>query len=78
MAATRRSKCDQEEYYPASEVTGSGESARLRWRRNRQEELPKSKVRGGGREERPHIQGLVSVWAQEGVEELFHIQGQEG
>ena len=38
---------------------------------------PTSKVRGGGREERPHIQGLVSVWAQEGVEELFHVQSQE-
>ena len=35
-------------------------------------------VRGGGQEEQPHIQGAVTTWAQEGLEELFHIQGQEG
>ena len=31
----------------------AAESARLRWRRNGGEELPKSEVRGGGREELP-------------------------
>ena len=36
------------------------------------------KVRDGGREEQPHVQGVVAVWVQEGQEELFHIQGQEG
>ena len=35
-------------------------------------------VRGGGREELPHIQGAVAAWVQEGLEELLHIQGQEG
>ena len=39
---------------------------------------PTSKARGGGREEQPHAQGVVAVQAQEGLEELFHIQGQEG
>ena len=39
---------------------------------------PKSKVRGGGREELPHIQGEVAAVAQEGQEELLHVQGQEG
>ena len=39
---------------------------------------PTSEVRGGGREEQPHVQGAVAVWAQEGLEELFHVQGQEG
>ena len=34
--------------------------------------------RGGGREEQPHIQGAAAVRAQEGREELLHIQGQEG
>ena len=29
-------------------------------------------------EEQPHLQGLVAVRAQEGLEELFHIQGQKG
>ena len=33
---------------------------------------PASKVRGGGLEEQPHVQGAVAAWAQEGLEELFH------
>ena len=37
-----------------------------------------SETRGGGREEQPHIQGAVAVWGQEGLEELLHVQGQEG
>ena len=37
-----------------------------------------SKARGGGREEEPYIQGAVAAWVQEGLEELFHVQGQEG
>ena len=35
-------------------------------------------IRGGGREEQPHVQGAVAVRAQEGLEELLHVQGQEG
>ena len=35
-------------------------------------------ARGGGREEQPHIQGVVAVWAQEGLEEPSHAEGQEG
>ena len=93
------------------------ESARLRLRRNGREELPKSEVRDGGREElshvrgqrqqsggatlrlrsgaaagrsyptpeargsgcvdQPHIQGAVAARAQEGLEELSHLEGQE-
>ena len=30
------------------------------------------------KQEQPHVQGAVAVWAQEGREELLHIQGQEG
>ena len=26
----------------------------------------------------PYIQAVVAVWAQEGREELLHVQGQEG
>ena len=37
-----------------------------------------SEARGRGRVEQPHVQGVVAVWAQEGLEELFHIQGQKG
>ena len=54
------------------------ESARLRWCRIGREELPKSKVRGGGREELPHDQGAVAMRAQEGLEELSYDEGQEG
>ena len=38
---------------------------------------PKPKARGGGREEQPHVQGAVAVQAQEGLEELSHVEGQE-
>ena len=37
-----------------------------------------SEVRGGGWEELHHVQGAVAAWAQEGLEEVFHVQGQEG
>ena len=46
-----------------------------------QEELPhapKPEARGGGREEQPHLQGAIAVWAQEGLEELSYTEGQEG
>ena len=39
---------------------------------------PTPKVRGGGPEEQPHVQGVVAVRAQEGRGELLHVQGQEG
>ena len=39
---------------------------------------PTSEVRGGDWEELPHVQGAVAAWAQEGREELLHVQGQEG
>ena len=35
-------------------------------------------ARGGGWEEQPHVQGAVVAQAQEGLEKLFHVQGQEG
>ena len=59
-----------ERSYPASEVRGGGP-----------EELPhtpKPEVRGGGQEDQPHVQGAVAAWAQEGLEELSHFEGQEG
>ena len=31
-----------------------------------------------GWEEQPHVQGVVAVWTQKGLEELLHVQGQEG
>ena len=59
-----------ERNYPTSEVRGGG------W-----EELPYAptpEARGGGREDQPHIQGAMAARAQEGLEELSHVEGQEG
>ena len=35
-------------------------------------------VNGGGQEEQSHIQEAMAALAQEGQEELLHVQGQEG
>ena len=35
-------------------------------------------ARGGGREDQPHIQGAVAARSQDGLEELSHVEGQEG
>ena len=39
---------------------------------------PTPEARGGGLQEQPHVQGAVAAWVQEGLEEVFHVQGQEG
>ena len=39
---------------------------------------PTTEARGGGREDQSHVQGAVAVWAQDGLEELSHFEGQEG
>ena len=59
-----RSRGAAEKRYPASEVRGGDERS-----------YPASGARGGGREEQPHA---LAVWAQEGLEELSHVEGQEG
>ena len=53
-------------------------SSRLQRRRNGGEELPKSEARGRCREDKPHVQEAVAAWAQEGLEELSYVEGQEG
>ena len=56
-----------ERSYPTSEV-----------RRGGREEIPqalKPKARGSGWEDQPHA---VAARAQEGLEELSHVEGQEG
>ena len=53
-----------ERSYPMSKVRGGDETS-----------YPTSEVRGGGREDQPHA---VAARAQEGLEELSHIEGQEG
>ena len=52
---------------PGSYSTGAAERS-----------YPMSEVRGGSQEELSNVQGVVAAWAQEGLEELLHIQGQEG
>ena len=52
---------------PGCDSTGAAERSYL-----------KRKARGGGQEEQPHVQGVVAARVQEGLEELFHVQGQEG
>ena len=39
---------------------------------------PASEVRGGSWEEQPQVQGAMTAWAQDGLEELSHVEGQEG
>ena len=39
---------------------------------------PTCKVGDSGREEQRQAQGVVAAWVQEGLEELSHIEGQEG
>ena len=34
-------------------------------------------ARGGGQEDQLHVQGAVAVLAQEGLEELSHVEGLE-
>ena len=65
--ARPRSGAAAERRYPASEGRGGG-----------REELHTPKVRGSSREEQPHIQGAVAARVPEGLEELLHVQCQEG
>ena len=39
---------------------------------------PMPEARGGGWEDQPHVQGAVAARAQEGLEELSHVEHQEG
>ena len=39
---------------------------------------PTPEARDGGREDQPHVQGVVAAWVQEGLEALSHVEGQEG
>ena len=63
---------------PRPRSGAEAESARLRWRRSSQEEL--SHVWDQVRQPRgaTPLQDAVAAWAQEDLEELLHIQGQEG
>ena len=67
--------------YPTSEVGVAAESARLQRRRNGREKLPRAGGQGqrpGGTTLHPKNGGAVATRAQEGLEELCHMEGQEG
>ena len=72
-----------ERSYPASEVRGSDKRSypTSKVRGGGREEIPhapKPKARSGGWEDQPHFQGAVPARAQEGLEELSQVEGQEG
>ena len=55
---------------PKPEARGGG--------REEQPHASTPKARGGGWEDQPHVQGAMAARAQEGLEELSHVKGQEG
>ena len=75
-----------ERSYPESEVRGGGReelphAPTPEARCGGQEELPHAstpEARGGGWEDQPYLQEAVAVRAQENLEELSHVEGQEG
>ena len=79
-------KGGDERSYPASKVRGGGLEELLHTptpeaRGGGWEELPQAptpEARGGGREDQPYLQEAVTVQVQEGLEELSHVEGQEG
>ena len=64
------------------EVRGSDERSYLGPRSGavagRRYPMPQAQGRDGSLEDQPQVQGAVAAWAQEGLEELSHIEGQEG
>ena len=72
--------------HPASEAGPAPEAMAVAGRSNPTPEAraatgssnPMPKARGGGREGQCHIQGVVAVQVQEGLEEPSHVEGQEG
>ena len=67
-----------ERRYPTSEVRGSGRECQAATAQEWLRGATQVQGRGGGREEQPHIQGAVAAQVQEDMEELSHIEGQEG
>ena len=77
--------------YPTSEVRGSGQECQAAMAQERlrgatpclrpgaaaNRIYPTSEARGGGREDQPHVHGALAVQAQEGLEELSHVEGQK-
>ena len=72
-----------ERSYPTSEARGGGRRSypmppHPRPRAAAGRSIPTTKARGGGQEDQPHVQGAVAAQAQEGLEELSHVEDQKG
>ena len=64
--------------YPASTVRGCGRECQAVTAQEQPKGATPSEARDSGQKEQPHVQRAVVAWVQDGLEELFHIQGQEG
>ena len=67
MSEVRGSGREELPHAPKPEARGGG-----------QEEQPTPEARAGGQEDQPHVQGAMAARAQQGLEELSHVKGQEG
>ena len=67
MSEVRGSGREELPHAPKPEARGGG-----------QEEQPTPEARAGGQEDQPHVQGAMAARAQQGLEELSHVEGQEG
>ena len=66
-----------ERSHPTSEVRGRSREDPMA-KGGGQEEQPTPEARAGGQEDQPHVQGAMAARAQDGLEELSHVEGQEG
>ena len=55
-----------------------GKEQHLRFAGAAVKRYPTPEAKGGGREDQLHVQGAVAARVQEGLEELSHVEGQEG
>ena len=67
MSEVRGSGREELPHAPKPEARGGG-----------QEEQPTPEARAGGQEDQPHVQGAMAARAQQGLEELSPVKGQEG
>ena len=77
-AAATAHKCSREEL---PHIRGQGQRPRVPSCNDAgrsERSYPPPEVPGGGWEELPHVQGAVAARAEEGLEQLLNVQGQEG
>ena len=78
--ATPRPRLGQQPRVPGCDCAGMAEKSYSSRRSGAaaRRSYPTPEARGRGREDQPHVQGAVAARAQEGLEELSHIEGQKG